>query len=309
MSSRVNAAAIGVQAVGSAELLAWFNTGLSSSDGVNEFAVLVGRAFLDVGLRVLAVTTDLAGASGPGADGACCTFGLRSELGAGAHTLAIVAVPSAVVVVGAGLGRVVVKLRARKSAGAFEGPFALSGLAVGLDTVHGAFLGADVGCVVVVAPADAGEAIVLAETRGADLSNAGLVGAVPLAFGVKCASDIVGPLARSVQALSESGVPLAAGVACAGRRVGGEAERGATRAGLGEPFALGIVVAGLADAVAEGASGHASVVGLELTFGVLLAVSGSENFAGAAAGLELSNPLAVSVGGTSGGVGDGAASA
>lgn len=227
LSSRVDAAAIGVQAVGSVELFAWLNTGLSSSDSVDELAVLVVGAFLDVGLRVLAVAADLAGAGCPGADGACGALRLRSELGAGAHTFSVVAVPRAVVVGGAGLGRVFMEHRAWTRASAFEGPFALSGLAVGLDAVHAALLVADVGGVVVEAPSSAAGTVDLAEAGGADLADAGLVGGVPLAFGVKCASDVVGPLARSVQALSKSGVPLAAGVADAGGFVGGEAESGA----------------------------------------------------------------------------------
>lgn len=45
-----------------------------------------------------------------------------------------------------------------------------------------------------------------------------------------------------------------------------------------------------------------------MAFAVLLAVSGGEDLAGTAAGLELTDPLAVRVGGTSRGVGDGAAS-
>lgn len=70
-----------------------------------------------------------------------------------------------------------------------------------------------------------------------------------------------------------------------------------------------IVVTRLADAIAEGASWHASVVGFDLTFGVLFAVSGSENFAGAAAGLELTDPLAFGIGNASSRFADGAAGA
>jgi hypothetical protein len=91
--------------------------------------------------------------------------------------------------------------------------------------------------------------------------------------------------------------------------VSGEAESTTTRAGLGEPFALSIVVTRFTDAVAEGTSGHACAVRFDLTFAVLLTVGSGEDFAGATASLELTDPLAIRVGGTGTRVGDGRAGA
>ena len=291
------------------DLLARFNAGLGAIGAVNELAVLVVSALLDVGSGVLAVAADLAVAGGPSAERVGEALGLGAGLGTGGNADLVVGVPFAVVV---GLAELLrgagVEDAARIGAGAFEGPVALGGLAVLLDSVHLALLLAlEVG-VVVLAPLSAtGLAVILGETTGADLGDTGLVGAVPLAFAVEVAGDVVGPLARSVDALADGGVPVAALVGGAGSLVGGEAESGAARASLGEPLALRVVVARFTDAVAEGAGGHAGAVGFNLAFAVLLAVGSGEDLAGAAAGLELADPLAVGVRGTSGSFSDGTA--
>lgn len=132
---------------------------------------------------------------------------------------------------------------ARIITGVFEGPVALSSLAVGLDAVHLASLFALEGGGIVLAPSSSVEAVVLVEARGADLANAGEVGGVPFAFGVKSAGHVIRPLARSTEASEKSGVPAAARVGNAFGGVGGEAEGSTAGARLGEPFAFGVVVA------------------------------------------------------------------
>lgn len=305
----VDLAASGGGAGGLRELLAGFDTRLGTALGVDELAVLVVGALGDVAASVLEAALHLAGSSGPDADGVGSALGGRGGLGAGGDAGLSEGFPVAVVVVLATLFVVDVELAARKSAASGEGPVALGVHAVLLDTVHLALLVASVGGGVVDAPAVAGSTVVGAEVRGADHLEAGLVGRVPFALSVEGAGDGVGPLARSHDALADGRVPAAAGISNARVLVGREAESGSARAGLGEPLALRIVVTRLANTVAVGAGGHAGAVRLDLAFAVLGAVSGGEDLAGAAAGLELTDPLAVGVGSTSGGVADGAAGA
>lgn len=312
VGGRIDAATSGVCAsvVGNGLSVARLDAALTNSWNIYEFAILVVGAIGDIGgaVRVFDVATHGAGASGPDAgDRAGCAFGLGARLGAGANTFC--SVPSAVVVALAETFISSVLLVAWIIASAFECPIALSGLAVGLDAVHLACLFAGEGGGVVFAPSSSVLAVVLVEASGADLANAGEIGGVPLAFGVESASDVVRPLAGSAEALEERGVPAAARVGDTSCGISGEAEGSSAGSGLGEPFAFGVVVARLADAVAVGAGGHACAIGLDLTFAVLLAVGRGEDFTSAAAGLELTDPLAVSVSGTSGGFGDGAASA
>jgi hypothetical protein len=205
----VDTAAFGVLAASTRELLARFDTGLSAVSGVDEFTVLIIGALVHVGRGVLDGTEDLAGSGSPGADGVGSTFGIRTRLGAGTNTDLVQGIPFTVVVTVTGLFAAV-EVTALLGAGAFEGPVALSSLAVLLDAEHLASLFAlEVGGIV-LAPASAGNAVVLAERRRADLSDTSLVGGVPFAFGVESAGDVVRPLARSVHALAESGVPAAA---------------------------------------------------------------------------------------------------
>lgn len=217
--------------------------------------------------------------------------------------------PVAVVVVLAALLVVDVELAARKRAGTGEGPVAVGVHAIVLDTVHLAKLVAGVGGGVVEAPVGASVALVLRVVGGADHLEASGVGGVPFALSVEGAGDRVGPLARSHHALSESSVPVAASITNTAGFSSGEAESGAAGRGLGEPLALRIVVTRLTNTIAVGAGRHAGAVGFDLTFAVLGAVSGGEDLAGAAAGLELTDPLAFGVGSASSRFADGAAGA
>ena len=292
------------------DLLARFNAGLGTISEVNKFAALVISTFFDVRGRVLTIAADLAVTSSPSADGVGEALGFRSRLGTSRNTTLRGGIPFAVVISLASLFRVV-ELITRSSTSRFECPVALSGKAVVLNTVHLASLFAGGVSFDVVTPSSittSGTSI-LGEISWADLGNASLVGTIPFAFVVEVAGNVIRPLARSVDALLDGGVPVATAVSSAGRAISGEAESSTARASLGEPFALRIVVTRFTDTITISTSRHASTIRFNLTFAVLLAVSGGEDFTSTTAGLELTDPLAIRVGSTSRGISDGAASA
>ena len=299
VGGRVDAATNSVGTRSANKLLARFDTALLTTNGVNKFTVLVSGALVNVGrvLRILDGALDLAIISSPCADGVGSTFSLRASLRAGTNTGLVDTIPLTVVI-SVTSGFTVVEITTLLSTSTFEGPVTLSSLAVLLYTIHSASLFTLVVGLVVLAPARASGTVVGAERRGADLGDTSLIGAVPFTCGVESTSNIVSPLARSVNTLADSDIPAAARIRDTRGFISGEAESSTTRTILSEPLALRIVVTRFTNTIAEGASRHTRAVSFDLTFTVLLTVRLGEDFAGTAASLELADPLAVRVGST-----------